>query len=161
VNAVQALESAVLGVSGLEGVVLRYGYLYGPGTWYSANGSAAADARARRLPIVDGGTGTWSWLHVDDAAAAAVRAVEGGPSGVYNVCDDHPAPVREWLPAFAEAVGAPPPRRVPTLAARMSFGSYAVYSVTRAPGASNTRAREQLGWTPKWADWRTGFRDAL
>ena len=159
--AVDALETTVLGTEGLEGVVLRYGYFYGPGTSYASDGSIAAQVRARRFPIGGKGTARWSFIHVDDAARATIAAVEGGPPGAYNIVDDEPAPVSEWLPVYAAALGAGRPRRLPLWLVRLVAGPYAVYGMSRARGASNARARERLGWQPQFASWRQGFADAL
>jgi nucleoside-diphosphate-sugar epimerase len=113
--------------------------------------------RRRRLPIVGDGAGVWSWIHVDDAAAATVAAVERGGPGIYNVVDDDPAPVSAWLPALAEAVGAPRPLRVPRWVGRLAAGAVAVRWMTEARGASNAKMRRALGWEPRWASWRDGF----
>jgi nucleoside-diphosphate-sugar epimerase len=131
-------EEAVLEA---EGIVLRYGQLYGPGTWYAPDGSIAEQVRKRRFPIVGSGEARFSFVHVDDAAGATVAAVERGRTGVYNVCDDKPAPMREWLPAYAEALGAKPPRRVPPLVARLVAGRATAEDATTLRGASNARAR--------------------
>jgi nucleoside-diphosphate-sugar epimerase len=141
----------------LEGVALRYGGFYGPG----ASDAFVDLVRKRKLPVVGGGTGIWSWVHIDDAAAATVAAVEGGPAGVYNVVDDEPAPVSEWLPYLAEAVGAKPPRRVPAWLARPLIGEVGVSLMTRIRGSSNAKARRELDWEPRWPSWRVGFREAL
>jgi nucleoside-diphosphate-sugar epimerase len=137
------------------GVVLRYGFLYGPGTWYGADGSAADDVRRRRMPIIGRGDARWPWLHVDDAAAATVAALERWTPGVLNVCEDDSPQMREWLPAFAAAVGAPAPWRVPKLVAGLVAGRDTVHWLTSLRGASNTRAREALGFRPR--GWREGF----
>lgn len=147
--------------SSLEGVVLRYGFFYGPATYYARDGSIARQVLRRRLPVVGGGDGVFSHVHVDDAAAATVAAVEGGAPGVYNVVDDDPAPMREWLPAYAEALGARRPLRVPAVLARFAAGRSAVEMATVLRGASNARARAELGWEPQWASWRSGFREGL
>jgi 2-alkyl-3-oxoalkanoate reductase len=159
VRAVDEMERAVLGAEGLDGLVLRYGWFYGPGTYYADDGSMTADVRRRRFPIVGSGAGLFSFVHVDDAAAATVAAVERGAPGVYNVVDDEPAAVRDWVPAFAEAIEAPPPRRVPVWLARLVAGKMAE-SVEVQAGASNAKARRELGWEPRWASWRQGFREA-
>ncbi|HLB21843.1 MAG TPA: NAD(P)-dependent oxidoreductase [Solirubrobacteraceae bacterium] len=156
--AVAELERVVLGAGGLA---LRYGYFYGPGTSISAHGSLGAEVARRRLPIVGGGHGVWSFIHVEDAARATATALTHGPSGAYNVVDDHPAPVHEWVPALAAALGAKPPRRVPAWLARPLAGEYGVYTMTRTQGASNARAKAELGWTPTYANWREGFQTAL
>lgn len=154
------MELAVTGSSELEGLVLRYGFFYGPGTAYGEEGSTTADVRKRRFPVIGRGEGVFSFIHVDDAADATVAAVERGAPGVYDVVDDAPAPMRDWLPAFAEAVGAKKPLRVPVWLARLVAGKQAVGFLTRMEGASNAKARAELGWQPRWASWREGFRDA-
>jgi nucleoside-diphosphate-sugar epimerase len=158
-EAMQELERTVLGA---EGVVLRYGYFYGPGTAMSRNGSMGEDVSRRRLPIVGGGTGVWSLIHIDDAARATVAALtRGHGSSAYNVVDDDPATVSQWLPAFAAMLGAPRPLRVPALLALPLAGTYAVRTMTRAQGASNELAKRELGWHPEYASWRQGFEVAL
>jgi len=155
------LERQVTEADGLEGVVLRYGFFYGPATYYGRGGSIARQVLRRRLPVVGGGDGVFSHVHVDDAAAATVAAVEGGAPGVYNVVDDDPAPMREWLPFYAEVLGAPRPLRVPAVLARLVAGRATVGMATALRGASNAKARTELGWSPRWASWRTGFREGL
>jgi nucleoside-diphosphate-sugar epimerase len=157
-RAVHDLERAVLDAGG---VVLRYGYFYGPGSAMSRGGSIGQDVSRRRLPIVGGGQGVWSLIHVDDAARATVAALTRGQSGPYNIVDDEPAAVSEWLPALADALGAPRPLRVPVLIARPLAGAYGVASMTTAQGASNERAKRELGWQPQHHSWREGFRTAL
>jgi nucleoside-diphosphate-sugar epimerase len=115
----------------------------------------------RRLPIVGKGSGVFSFVHVDDAAAATLAAMERGAPGIYNVVDDEPAPMREWVPAYAEAIGAKPPRRVPAWLARLLGGRYTAAMATTLRGASNAKAKAELGWQPRWASWREGFRSAL
>jgi nucleoside-diphosphate-sugar epimerase len=137
--------------------VLRYGNLYGGG----ASDELVALVRRRAIPVVGGGAGVWSWIHVEDAASATVAALEQSAAGIYNVVDDDPAPVAEWLPALAAAAGAKPPRRVPAWLARPLAGEAAVRWMTEGRGASNAKARRDLGWTPRWASWRDGFREAL
>ncbi|HEY1367723.1 MAG TPA: NAD(P)-dependent oxidoreductase [Gaiellaceae bacterium] len=141
----------------LEGIALRYGSLYGPG----ASESIVELVRKRKLPLVGAATGVWSWVHLDDAAAATVAAVEGGPPGVYDIVDDNPAPVSEWLPYLAEAVGAKPPRRVPVWLAQLAIGEVGVSMMTRICGSSNAKAKRQLGWELRWPSWRSGFKDGL
>jgi 2-alkyl-3-oxoalkanoate reductase len=150
------MERAVLGAGGL---VLRYGWFYGPGTYYGEGGSTEADVRRRRFPVIGRGEGLFSFIHVDDAASATVAAVERGAPGVYNVVDDEPAPMREWLPAYAEAIGARKPLRVPAWVARLVAGRMAVM-ISVQPGASNAKAKRELGWEPRWRSWREGFREA-
>lgn len=161
VRAVLDLERQVTGAEGIEGVVLRYGWFYGPGTYYSQDGATAEDVRRRRQPVVGKGQGVFSFIHVDDAAAATVAAVESGSPGVYNVTDDEPAPVREWLPAFAEAVGAKRPWRVPAFLARLAAPKMLVEMATSTRGASNDRFKREFGWEPSHRSWREGFRDGL
>jgi 2-alkyl-3-oxoalkanoate reductase len=156
----EALERSTLETPGLEGVVLRYGYFYGPGTAYAGDGSWAADARRRRLPVVGKGTGVFSFIHIEDAASATVAALERG-SGIYNVCDDDPARMADWVPAYAEALGAKRPRQVPMWVARIALGRQAASMVERLEGASNRRARDELGWKPRYPSWRQGFGEAL
>jgi nucleoside-diphosphate-sugar epimerase len=157
-RAVADLERAVLAA---DGVVLRYGYFYGPGSAISREGSMGEDVTRRRLPIVGGGGGVWSFIHVDDAAGATVAALGDGASGAYNVVDDEPARVSDWLPAFARALGAPRPRRVPAWVARPLAGSYGVITMTRGQGAANALAKRELGWRPAHPSWREGFHAAL
>jgi nucleoside-diphosphate-sugar epimerase len=157
-RAIAELERLTLAADGL---VLRYGYFYGPGSSISTRGSLAAEVTKRRLPIVGGGSGVWSFIHVHDAAQATVAALTHGAPGAYNVVDDEPAPVREWIPALAQALGAKPPRRVPAWLARPLAGEYGLYTMTRAQGASNTRAKAELAWAPRYASWREGFRTGL
>ena len=161
VEALTRLERSTLETPGIEGLVLRYGHFYGPGTHYPTEGGYAELVRRRRFPIVGPGTGTFSFVHRDDAAAATVAAVERGAPGVYNVCDDDPAPMHEWLPAYAEAVGARRPRRVPAWLARLAAGKEAAAMATALRGASNAKAKRELGWGPRYSSWRQGLREAL
>jgi nucleoside-diphosphate-sugar epimerase len=160
VEALLSLEGAVRETEGIDGVVLRFGFWYGPGTTYARDGSTARQVAKRRFPLVGDGGGMFSFIHVDDVAAATVAALEA-PPGTYNVTDDDPAPVRDWLPAYAEALGAPAPRRVPRWLARLVAGPYAVYLMTGLSGASNEKAKRDLNWTPQHPTWRDGFREAL
>jgi 2-alkyl-3-oxoalkanoate reductase len=153
--AIRFLEDAVLAAP-LEGIVLRYGSFYGPGD----SESLVEMIRKRKLPIIGAGTGIWSWIHLDDAAAATVAAVEHGTRGVYNVVDDEPAPVSEWLPYLADLVGAKPPRRVPVWLGRLAAGEVGVSMMTQIRGSSNAKARRELRWHPAWRSWREGFRQA-
>jgi nucleoside-diphosphate-sugar epimerase len=161
VEAVHALETAVLGAGDLQGIVLRYGFFYGPGTSYAPSGAIAEQVHRRRFPVGGSGNGRFSFIHLDDACRATVAAVEGGPDGAYNVVDDEPARVADWLPAYASALGAPPPRRVPGWLVHLVAGRYALYTMTQLRGASNARARERLGWAPQLSSWRRGFAEAL
>jgi 2-alkyl-3-oxoalkanoate reductase len=161
VSALREMEAMVLGADGLDGLVLRYGFFYGPGTYYAADGTSTDDVRRRRMPIVGRGSGVFSFIHVDDAADATVAAVERGAPGVYNVTDDEPAPMREWVPVFAEAAGAKPPRRVPVWLARFVAGKDVSNFAVELRGASNEKAKRELGWEPAHPSWRSGFGEAL
>ncbi|HKS69627.1 MAG TPA: NAD(P)-dependent oxidoreductase, partial [Ktedonobacterales bacterium] len=161
--AIRHLEDVVLHAKadGIEGVALRYGNLYGPATSTAADGAMVAAMRKRMLPIIGDGAGVWSFLHVEDAAAATVAAITRGVPGIYNVCDDEPAPARIWLPALAQAVGAPSPLRVPVWLGRLLAGEALVSMMTQMRGASNAKAKRELGWTPHYATWRVGFKTGL
>jgi nucleoside-diphosphate-sugar epimerase len=159
--AVHEMEGLVLGAEGLDGLVLRYGFFYGPGTGYATDGATATTVRKRQFPVMGRGEGEWPFIHIDDAASATVAAVERGGPGVYNVVDDDPAPLREWLPAFADAVDAKKPLRVPKLIARLAAGKMATHYGTGLRGASNEKAKRELAWTPRYASWREGFREGL
>jgi nucleoside-diphosphate-sugar epimerase len=161
VRAVSELERMVTATDGIEGVALRYGFFYGPGSSYASDGSLAREVRRRRLPIVGGGRGVFSFIHVDDAAAATVAATERGAPGVYNIVDDDPAPQREWVPRYAEVLGAKRPFRVPKWLARLVAGRYVVMLATELRGASNERAKREIGWSPRYPSWRQGFAEAL
>jgi nucleoside-diphosphate-sugar epimerase len=158
VEAIDYLERVVT-AGPIEGVVLRYGSLYGPGT--SMANEYADLIRARKLPLVGDGAGVWSFIHADDAAKAAVVAAEGGAPGVYNIVDDEPAPVSVWLPYLADRLGARPPRHVPAWIARFAIGEVGVSMMTQIRGASNAKARRELGWEPAWRSWREGFVSGL
>jgi nucleoside-diphosphate-sugar epimerase len=162
-EAIKYLERAVTGADWTEGIALRYGGFYGPGTSVSLNplGEQVEMIRARKLPLAGKGTAVWSFIHIEDAAAATVEAIEHGKRGVYNVVDDDPAPVSEWLPALAKALGAKPPRRVPLLLARIAGGEAAAIMMTELRGASNTKAKRELGWQPRYPSWREGFARGL
>jgi nucleoside-diphosphate-sugar epimerase len=156
--AIRHLEAAVTSADGIEGLVLRYGGFYGPGTSLGAQGGEHAEViRSRRFPIVGNGRGVWSFVHIADAAEATALAVERGRPGIYNIVDDEPAPVREWLPAMAAALGAKPPRRVPRTVGRLVAGAAAAVMMTEVRGASNAKAKAELGWEPRHPSWRTGF----
>jgi nucleoside-diphosphate-sugar epimerase len=157
-EAIRYVERAVVGAAPV-GLVLRFGGLYGPGT--SVAKEFADLIRRRKFPLVGDGGGIWSFVHADDAAAATVLAAEGGNRGVYNVVDDDPAPVAEWLPYLAEVLGAPRPRRVPAWLARFAIGEVGVEMMTKIRGSSNAKAKRELGFEPIWASWRAGFRGGL
>jgi len=157
------LERAVTTIDWGEGLALRYGGFYGPGTSISRAPDAqmAAPIRKRRFPIVGDGGGVISYVHVEDAAAATAVAVERGEPGVYYVVDDEPAPAREWLPVLAGALEAKPPRRIPRWLGRLAAGEAATAMMTEARGASNAKAKRELGWQPRYASWRQGFAQGL
>jgi len=155
--AIRHLESAVTTAPGIEGVVLRYGSFYGPGTSIGPErGQVTALVRQRRLPVVGSGGGIWSFTHIDDAAGATVAALHRG-RGLYNIVDDDPAPVAEWLPRLAAALGARPPLRIPVWLARPLIGELGVAMMTTVRGSANARARRELEWVPRYPSWRTGF----
>jgi nucleoside-diphosphate-sugar epimerase len=145
--------------AGLDGLVLRFGWFYGPGTYFDRGGQEAEEVERRRFPVVGKGTGTFSFVHTEDAAAATVAAVERGEPGVYNVVDDEPAALREWLPVYAQALGAKPPRRVPYWLARLAAGEQTARGAVELRGASNAKAKRELGWQPSRSSWRQGFAE--
>lgn len=153
-QAIRHLERAVTEAGWTEGIVLRYGALYGPGTSLTPGGEQLEMIRTRKLPLVGDGGGVWSFVHVGDAADATVAALERGRRGIYNVVDDEPAPVAEWLPAVASAIGARKPWRVPRFVGRLAAGEAAVVMMTSVRGASNAKARAELAWEPGHASWR-------
>lgn len=156
VNAIRYLEAAVLGADWTEGIVLRYGAFYGPGTSMSADGEQLEMIRSGKFPIVGKGAGVWSFIHTADAADATVAAVDRGRRGIYNIVDDEPAPVAVWLPALAEKLGGKKPMRVPRFVGRMLAGEAVAVMMTEIRGASNEKATRELGWQPKHASWRQG-----
>src|SRR4051794_17865477 len=147
-EAIRHVEAAVTGAEWTEGIVLRYGGFYGPGTSLAPGGEQTEMIRKRRWPIVGDGGGVWSFVHIEDAAEATAAAVEHGTRGVYNIVDDEPAPVAEWLPALAAGIGAKPPRRVPRWLGRLLAGEAIAVMMTEVRGASNAKARRELGWRP-------------
>jgi nucleoside-diphosphate-sugar epimerase len=160
-DAIRYHEGAALGTDGFDGIVLRYGIFYGPGTSFGAGGLYVREIRRRRFPIVGEGGAVWSFVQVDDAASATVAAIEGGKPGVYNVVDDEPAPVALWLPELAAAIGAKSPLRVPVWLGRLFAGELGVLLMTDTRGSSNAKAKRELGWHPIYASWRDGFRHGL
>jgi len=160
-RAVEALERATLHSEDLEGIVLRYGFFYGPGSVYARGGSMADDIMARRIPILGGGTGQYSFIHIHDAVEVAAAFVARGAPGTYNVVDDEPTRVRDWLPALAVTLGAKPPRHIPSWIGRLAAGPYVVHLMTQLRGASNRKLREELHWTPKLPRFRDGIHEAL
>jgi 2-alkyl-3-oxoalkanoate reductase len=155
--AIEYVERVVPAAAPMQGIVLRYGSFYGPG----ASDAFVGLVRRRRLPIIGDGAGVWSFLHIHDAATATAAALEHGRPGVYNVVDDEPARVAEWLPFLAQAVGAKPPRRIPAWLGRLAAGEAAVAAMTQIRGSSNARAKRELGWQPAWPSWRQGFSRGL
>jgi nucleoside-diphosphate-sugar epimerase len=151
------MERSILEAPGLEALVLRFGWWYGPGTTWARDGYSAREVRRRRLPVVGDGGGVFSFVHLDDVVGATLAAVEHGNAGVYNVCDDDPAPVRQWLPAYAAQLGAKPPRRVPRWLAALAVGRFQARMFTELRGASNAKARRELGWVPAHPTWRDGL----
>ena len=158
--ALRHLEAAVLGAEWTEGIVLRYGAFYGPGTSLAPGTQQFELIHKRKFPLVGDGGGVWSFIHVADAAEATVAAVEHGSRGVYNVVDDDPAPVAEWLPALAQTLGAKKPLRVPRLVARLLAGEPGVVMMTEIRGASNAKAKRELEWRPAHPSWRQGVAAA-
>jgi nucleoside-diphosphate-sugar epimerase len=154
------LEEAVLGAEWTEGIVLRYGGFYGPGTGMGPGGDIHEMIRKRRFPLVGDGGGVWSFIHIADAAEATVAAVEHGSRGVYNVVDDDPAPVAEWLPALTQMLSGKKPRRLPRFVVRLAAGEFGVLMMTKARGASNAKAKRELRWSPAHPSWRQGFAAA-
>ncbi len=158
--AIRHLEQAVLGAEWTEGIVLRYGVFYGPGTSLAPGEEQFELVRRRKFPLVGNGGGVWSFVHIADAAEATVEAIEHGSRGVYNVVDDDPAPVAEWLPALAQELGAKKPMRVPRLVGRLFAGEAGVVMMTDVRAASNAKAKRELEWHPAHSSWRKGFAAA-
>jgi len=159
--AIRHLEKAVAGAEALAGIVLRYGGFYGPGTSLFEGGEHVAAIRKRAFPLVGSSAGMWSFVHIDDAAAATLAAIERGGRGIYNVVDDEPAPASEWLPYLAERLGAKQPRHLPEWLGRLVAGEQVVSMMTEARGASNAKAKRELGWTLVHPTWREGFANGL
>ena len=146
------LEARLFSAPRIEGVALRYGFFYGPNTWYDPEGASAEHARLEQMPVIGRGEGVWSWIHVEDAAAATAAALTC-PAGIYNIVDDDPSPVHVWLPAFARFVGAPPPPHIPEDQARATVGEEPIYYQTRLRGASNKKAKQTLNFRPRRLEW--------
>jgi nucleoside-diphosphate-sugar epimerase len=157
-DAIRHLERVVTEADWTEGIVLRYSGFYGPGTSMAPDGEHTRLIRARKFPIVGDGEGVWSFVHIADAAAATLAAIEHGSRGIYQIVDDDPAPVRDWLPEIASELGAPAPRRVPQWLGRLLAGEVVVEMMTQIRGASNAKAKRELGWRPAHASWRGQFR---
>jgi 2-alkyl-3-oxoalkanoate reductase len=160
-DAIRYLEHQVGDAHDLEGIVLRYGYLYGPGTSFAPDGDIYEAVRRRRFPVVGSGAGLWSFIHVDDIAMATVIAAEGAPPGVYNVVDDEPAEAGTWLPELARVIGANPPRHIPVWIARLMIGDAGVAIMTQSRGSSNVKIKRVFAWQPTYRTWRDGFRRGL
>ncbi|HEY6619607.1 MAG TPA: NAD(P)-dependent oxidoreductase [Steroidobacteraceae bacterium] len=159
-NAIRYLETTLLGAAGIEGLALRYGAFYGPHTGMLES-SVLIQLRHRRFPLIGDGNGWWSFVHVDDAAGATARATDHGARGIYNIVDDDPAPVREWLPALATLVDAKPPLRVPKWLGRLLAGDHLVKMMTEVRAGSNAKAKSTLGWRPLHSSWREGFATSI
>jgi nucleoside-diphosphate-sugar epimerase len=160
-DAIRHVESAVLNAGDMDGVVLRYGGFYGPQSSISPDGEIVTMVRKRRFPIVGDGAGVWSFVHLDDVATATAAAIERGTPGIYNIVDDEPARVADWLPVLAAATGAKPPRRLPVWLGRLAVGPQGVAMMTSIRGASNAKAKRELGWQLIHPTWREGFRRVL
>jgi 2-alkyl-3-oxoalkanoate reductase len=160
-DAIRHLESAVLSAGDIQGIVLRYGGFYGPQSSISPDGEIVAMVRKRRFPIVGDGAGVWSFVHLDDVATATAAAIERGTPGLYNIVDDEPARVADWLPVLAAAASAKPPRHVPVWLGRLAVGPQGVAMMTEIRGASNAKAKRELGWQLAHPSWREGFRSVL
>jgi 2-alkyl-3-oxoalkanoate reductase len=160
-DAIRYLERVVTTATELKGICLRYGGFYGPGTSLSRGGAIVEQVRRRRFPVVGTGAGIWSFLHIEDAASATVAALESEGAGVFNVVDDEPAPVADWLPALAAAVGAKPPLRVPAILGRLFLPEHLLVMMTEIRGGSNARFKRTFAWQPAWPTWREGWRRGL
>lgn len=160
-DAIETLEHTVLRERGFTGIVLRYGPLYGPYSSIASDGTMVQDVREHKVPVIGEGTGVWSFLHLHDAATATVAALTHAQHGIYNIVDDDPAPVVEWLPYLAQCLGAPPPRHIPNWMAKLAVGEHAVAMMNDIRGVSNAKARKELHWTPRWSSWRQGFLEGL
>jgi nucleoside-diphosphate-sugar epimerase len=159
-NAIRHLERTLTTETSLQGVVLRYGTFYGAGTGLLSE-PAVKEILRRRFPVIGDGGGWWSFVHIDDAAAATALAVERGSPGIYNVVDDEPAPASEWIPALARILNAPPPRHVPKWLARLLAGEHLVAMMTESRAGSNFKAKREFHWRPRYASWRQGFEASV
>ena len=160
-GAILHLEAVTTGTAGIDGLALRYGGFYGPGNALGKGGAMLDAVANRQMPVVGGGGGIWSFIHIEDAAQATALAVDRGSPGIYNIVDDEPAPVSEWLPYLADVLGARPPRRIPAWLARLIVGEAAVSMMTKIRGSSNAKAKRELGWRLEYPTWRVGFREGL
>ncbi len=161
VEAILHLESVTTGSAGIEGLALRYGGFYGAGNALGKGGAMLEAVAKGQVPVVGGGSGIWSFIHIEDAVGATALAVDRGAPGVYNIVDDEPAPVSEWLPYLAEVIGARPPRRIPAWLARLIVGGPMVTMMTKIRGSSNAKAKREFGWELRYPSWRVGFREGL
>jgi nucleoside-diphosphate-sugar epimerase len=150
---VTELEHRLLGNPNIEGIAMRYGFFYGPGTWFNPGGDVARQVQQQQFPVVGNGEGVWSWLHIEDAAMATAQAAEHGNPGVYLIANDQPVAVREWLPAFAEWLNAPPPPQLSVEEALKASGADAVYYGTQMRGVSNAKAKRELNFQPRRLEW--------
>jgi 2-alkyl-3-oxoalkanoate reductase len=153
------IEDRVLGAKDMDGIALRYGFFYGPGTWFSENGDIGSQVRERKYPVTGSGRGVWSWIHIEDAADATAAALEGAPR-VYNIVDDDPSELSVWLPAFAASMGASEPPHISEEEALRSAGPDSVYYATSLRGASNAKAKRELGFAPRQLEWLRKVRRA-
>lgn len=156
-QAINHLETRILEADDIEAIALRYGHLYGPETAYAPGGEMYEAISRRKIPVVGGGKGVWSFLHVEDAVSATVAALTDGESGLFNIVDDHPVSVSEWLPIMARSIGAKTPRRVPAFLAKAAIGEQGIRFMTDIRGSSNAKAKRILGWEPAHPSWRDGF----
>ena len=159
--AIRSLEDKIRSTTFLQGIALRYGNFYGPGTAIGKRGMVVEMVRKRRLPIIGGGGGVWSFIHILDAARATLAAMTRGAPGIYNIVDDEPAKVSTWLPVLAAAVGAKPPYKIPHWLGELLVGKNGVMMMTQIRGCSNAKAKKELGWAPVYPSWRIGFVDGL
>jgi 2-alkyl-3-oxoalkanoate reductase len=159
--AIRHVEDTVTHADGLDGLALRYGGFYGPGTSLAVDppGDLTEMIKKRRVPIIGDGSGIWSLIHIEDAASATAAALERGAPGVYNVVDDDPVPVGELMPELARQIGAKPPRHLPRWVGRLAGGEVGVMMMTEIRGATNDKAKRELGWEPRYPSWRQGFRE--
>ncbi len=161
VEAIASLEQQVLSLTGMTGMVLRYGHFYGPGTYYDKNGVIAAAVRQGQYPIVDQGQGTCSFIHIEDAAAATVQAITQGTSGIYTIVDDQPVLLRKWVLEYSRLLQAPAPQVISEEIAHTTLDPFSLYFATRQQGATNQKARQILGWQPRYSNWHAGFQAML
>jgi len=159
--AIRSLEDKLRGTTFLEGIALRYGNFYGPGTAIGKGGVILKMIKKRRFPIIGGGGGIWSFIHVMDAARATIAAISRGAAGAYNIADDEPAKVATWLPVLAKEIGAKPPYRIPYWVGELMIGKAGVSMMTQIRGCSNAKAKRELNWAPVYPTWRIGFADGL